>query len=180
MILLYCPLVLQFLASFAGTLPSSRTRILLNILPYPWVPIGSGLQRLISSGPILCLAYPGHFLHHIRTSPCLSILLTRSCPPKCRLPYFPNFLTRILACSNICFLFHISYDDTCLLPHTTLFDASFPRSSYPQNPLFFRLGPELFTVLPFLYQAVEAGRILQCCIHLLMCPAALSLPLLLP
>ena len=51
----------------------------------------SGLQQFTSFGPILCLACPEHFLHHIRTSPCLSILLTRSWPPKCRLHHFAKF-----------------------------------------------------------------------------------------
>ena len=36
-----------------------------------------------------------------------------------------------------------------------------------EHPLFFRLRLEFFTIFPFLHQAMEAGRILQSCIHLL-------------
>ena len=141
-ILFFCPSILQYFTSFAGTLPSSRVCILLIILPCSLVPICSGLQQITSFGPILCLAYPEHSLRHIRASPCLSILRTKSWPPKCRLLHFPNFLTRILvlyislASSCICFLFHISCVDTYLLPHTTLFGASCSRSSCQRKSTF--------------------------------------------
>ena len=66
-----------------------------------------------------------------------------------------------LASSCFYFLFHISCIGTCLLPHTTLFDASDSRSSFPRKPLFFRFGLELFTIFPLFYQAMEAGRTLR-------------------
>ena len=54
----------------------------------------------------------------------------------------PNFLTRILvrciflAASCICCIFHISYIDTYLLPHTTPSDALSPPYSDPQRSTF--------------------------------------------
>ena len=39
-----------------------------------------------------------------------------------------------LASSCIYFLFRTSCTDTCLLPHTTLFDASYSRSSFQRKP----------------------------------------------
>ena len=48
---------------------------------------------------------------------------------------------------------------------------------FHENPLVFRRGPELFTIFPFLYQAMEAGRIPQSHIHLLF-PAAFVFVLL--
>ena len=115
------------------------------MLPYSLVPMCSGLQQFTSFGPILCLAYPEHFLHHIRTSPCLSTLL-----PNVVFSIFPNFLTKILvlyispASSCINFLFRISRTDTCLLPHTTLFDASYSRSSFPRKPTFLSTWASVF------------------------------------
>ena len=146
----------------------------------PWL----GLYRLLAFEfsskccHILCsnssLAYPEHFLHHIGTSSCLSILLTKSWPPKCRLHHFSKLFDKnSVLCifppsSKIHSLFHISCTDTYLFPQAPL------RSMlhiigflFHENTLFLRLWPELFTVFPLLYQAVEAGRILQCCIHLL-------------
>ena len=84
---------------------------------HPWVPVGSGLQQFISLGPILCLAYPEHFLHHIRTSPSLSILLTRSWSPKCRLLSFPNLLTRI---SVLYISWHLKIFASSSTSHTTI------------------------------------------------------------
>ena len=128
----------------------------------------SGLQQFTSFGNILCLAYPEHFLHHIRTSPCLSILSDQVMASQMSSsPFCQAFLSRILVLcvfltsSCICFLFHISCIDTCLFPHTTLFDASDSRSSFSRKRLFFRLGPELFTIFPLFYQAMEAGRTLR-------------------
>ena len=79
--LLLCrnPAVLKILNSF-------------NILPCSFVPTCSGVPQLINLGPIFCFAQPEHFLHQMRTSPCLSILLTTLCPPRCRFPHYPMFL----------------------------------------------------------------------------------------
>ena len=127
------------------------------------VPMGSGMQQFISFGPILCLAYPEHFLHHLRTSLPVHSSYQDMTSQLSSFPLLHAFWQRILvvniflASSCICFLFHISHFDTCPLPHTNLFDASFPHSSCQRK---------LFTVLPLFYKAVEAGRILQCCIHL--------------
>ena len=44
-----------------------------------------------------------------------------------------------------------------------------------ENPLFFRLRLEFFTILPFLHHTVKAGCTLQSCAHLLLAPAAWSL-----
>ena len=76
-ILLVRPSIFQFLPSLAGTLASSKTWIGLNIFR-TILPTCSCLQQFLNFGPRLSLAYPEHFLHHIRTSPCLSFLLTRS------------------------------------------------------------------------------------------------------
>ena len=100
----------------------------------------------------------------------LKITLTLASPPPISSPFFQSLSTRILvhhnclAFSCICPLFHNSYIGTCLLPHTTLFDAPYSPSSYP---LSFLLWPELFTVFPLFCQAMEASRILQSYIHLL-------------
>ena len=61
-----CPSIFQFLASSAGTLPSSNTWIRFNMLPNSFVYTCSGLQQSINFNPILCHASTKHFLHQTR------------------------------------------------------------------------------------------------------------------
>ena len=131
---------LQFSSTFSIPLSTHRFR----------------LTTIHHFGPFFASGILNSFYNISELLPCLSILLTKSWPPNCCLPHIPNFLTGFLvlyiflASSYIYVLFHISCTDICLLPHTTRFDASYSRSPFQQNPLFFRLS-ELFTVFPFLY-----------------------------
>ena len=73
------------LAFLSGTLPSTLVRIRLNIFPFPFVSIFSGLQRFINFSPKQHRAQPEHFLHHTRTFPFGFALFTVSCLPSARL-----------------------------------------------------------------------------------------------
>ena len=55
------------------------------MFPRSFVPFFSGLQQYISFGPIQCRPYLEHVLHHTRTSPCESTLLSVPCPLICAL-----------------------------------------------------------------------------------------------
>ena len=111
-------------------------------LPKSLVSICSGLQQFISFGPILCLAYPEHFSTcqnfslPVRSSDQVmtSHMMTSSFSPSFRKK--TKICHICLAFSCICFLFRISYIDTCSLPRTTLFDASFSPFSCRQNSTF--------------------------------------------
>ena len=90
--------------------------------------------------------------------------------PSIAFPTFPNSSSDIwsqcmfLACSCTCCLCRISCNEICWHLHTTPFGASFPHSFYSQRSFWLRLV--LFTVFPFLHQAVKTGCIPQSCSHL--------------
>ena len=103
------------------------------------------LQQFINCGHILCRAKPEHFLHQIKTSPCLSILfIIISCPPRCNFPHllnlcFESFAAPFWPCT-ISFDLHVlatsstvSCTGTCLLWHTTPSDVSFLPFSWPRK-----------------------------------------------
>ena len=117
--------ILEFFPSLAGTLPSSSIWNLFTILPNSLLPIGSSMQQFIS---IFCT-----------TNSSYEIMSSQMAPS----PFFRTIIWQeffvlciFLASSCICFLLRISCMDTCPLPRTTLFDASFLYSSCQQNSTF--------------------------------------------
>ena len=94
------------------------------------VPIGSSTQQFISFGPILCLAYPEHFLHQNKTSPCLSTVLTKSRLPKWRLLRFPYIFDKNFGPSHLPGIF------MCLLPFPHLIHRYLFVSSHHSDRCF--------------------------------------------
>ena len=133
---------------------STSCRILL-------LPTCTSLQQFLNFGFILCLAYPELSLHHVRTSPCLSILLTISWPSKVSLsPFFQQVFWPCRSSSH----YHVLTASST--SHASIFvGLSTPLCSMlrflpfliHESPFCFLLRLELFTVFPFLHQAVKAG-----------------------
>ena len=168
MILLFCPSPVSCLLCRDPAIFQD-----LNSLQHFAIPLGThwfGLATIHQFRSNSLLRISRTLLHHIRTSPCLSILLTRSWPAKFRLSHFfklfdKNFWSctfswplRIFASSSAS---HTSILVCCREPLGSM--LRFFTLLVHENPLFFWLRLELFTVLTLFYQAVEAGHILQCC-----------------
>ena len=134
------------------------------------------LAPLCSSSSMLVPVFASHspsiFLHKIKTSPCLSILLTTPCPSRSRFISFPQKYCQNFRPCAISLHFH-ALTASCTRHASILVGISTPlRSMLRLLPfliyenIFFWLRLELCTNFPVFHQTVKAGCILQGCIHL--------------
>ena len=116
-----------------------------------------------------------HFLHHIKTSPCLSILLTRSLPSQMTpSPFFHSCRQEFWSITSawhfhaFASFFRISYNGTCLLPRTHTVRC-FILSLLLSTKIHFSFGLDLNSSQSFhsSTKTMEAGCILQGHAHFL-------------
>ena len=174
MILLFCPSILQFLASFAGTLPSSRLEFS-STFGYT---LGCSSVTVCSNSSF----YVPFFVSRTPNNSCTISGPHPACPfflpshdlPNVVFPFFQTFGQEFWS-STSSWHFHVFASSSTYHTSTPVCFRT-PLCSMlrflslnfvNETPLFFRFWLELFTVLPLFYQAVEAGRNLQSCTHLL-------------
>ena len=171
----------------AGTLPSSRIWIRFGILPYSFVPTFSGLHQFFSH-PLPRIARAFFYTKSRGLPACLFsyfiVAFQMSLSP------FPQKIDRYFWPSA--FSLHLHVLTASPTSHTSiLVGLSTPLRSmlrslpllFHENPFFLWLWLEVFTIFPFLDQAVKAGCMLQSCMHfssLSLSLAALSLSSLPP